>query len=50
MTNLLDVAGPPWMSFEEGVLSLVDAAHSVGQEMGLNLNKVQPDFFVSVMA
>lgn len=45
----------PWKEMvkicrEEGVLSLVDAAHSVGQEMGLNLTEVQPDFFVSVIA
>lgn len=41
----------PWerlveMCKKEGVLSLVDAAHSVGQ-IQLDLAKMQPDFFVS---
>jgi hercynylcysteine S-oxide lyase len=33
---------------EENVLSLVDAAHSIGQQVGLNLSKTAPDFWVSV--
>lgn len=33
---------------EEGVLSIVDAAHSVGQEMGIDLGAVRPDFWISV--
>lgn len=33
---------------EEGVWSVVDAAHSIGQEMDINLGEVQPDFFLSV--
>ncbi|KAF7307472.1 PLP-dependent transferase [Mycena indigotica] len=42
----------PWKEMvaiakEFNVLSLVDAAHLVGQETGLNLNEVDPDFWVS---
>lgn len=33
---------------EENILSLVDAAHSIGQQVGLNLDKTGPDFWVSV--
>jgi len=29
------------------VWSLVDAAHSIGQEVGINLGKAQPDFWIS---
>lgn len=32
----------------ENVWTLVDAAHAVGQIVGINLSKTQPDFFVSV--
>ncbi|TFK33142.1 PLP-dependent transferase [Crucibulum laeve] len=42
----------PWKDMvkicrEEGVWSLVDAAHSVGQEIDLRLAEVQPDFWIS---
>lgn len=33
---------------QENVWSLVDAAHAIGQVVGINLNKTQPDFFISV--
>ena len=33
---------------QENVWTLVDAAHAVGQIVGINLSKTQPDFFVSV--
>jgi hypothetical protein len=32
---------------EEGVYSVVDAAHAVGQQTGINLTKSMPDFWVS---
>jgi selenocysteine lyase/cysteine desulfurase len=43
----------PWKEMvqvckEEGIFSLIDAAHSLGQEVGLNLNEVDPDFWLSV--
>ena len=43
----------PWKEMvaicrEEGALSFVDAAHSLGQEQHINLDVVQPDFWVSV--
>ncbi|KAJ7716635.1 pyridoxal phosphate-dependent transferase [Mycena metata] len=50
-------AGPaiilPWREMaaickEEGVLSIVDAAHSLGQEANIRLEDTQPDFWVSV--
>ncbi|TCD65233.1 hypothetical protein EIP91_002941 [Steccherinum ochraceum] len=42
----------PWkelvaMCKEEGVWSVVDAAHSLGQEVNINLSDVQPDFWIS---
>lgn len=42
----------PWKEMvkicrEENILSLVDAVHSVGQELNLSLTEAQPDFFVS---
>ncbi|KAF8885057.1 pyridoxal phosphate-dependent transferase [Gymnopilus junonius] len=42
----------PWKEMvkickEEGIWSLVDAAHSIGQEVGLNLTEADPDFWVS---
>ncbi|KAJ7439071.1 pyridoxal phosphate-dependent transferase [Mycena galericulata] len=49
-------AGPaiilPWREMvaickEEGVLSIVDAAHSLGQEANIRLDVVQPDFWIS---
>lgn len=33
---------------EEGVWSVIDAAHAIGQQVGLNLNKTDPDFWISV--
>lgn len=43
----------PWremvtISKKEGVWSVVDAAHSIGQEVGIDLDEAQPDFWVSV--
>lgn len=43
----------PWREMvqicrEEGVYSVVDAAHSIGQEVGINLEEAQPDFWFSV--
>ena len=32
----------------ENVWTLVDAAHAIGQIVGIDLNKTQPDFFISV--
>lgn len=32
----------------EGIYSIVDAAHSIGQEVNLNLTEAQPDFWFSV--
>ena len=33
---------------DEGVWSVIDAAHSIGQEVDLDLNNAKPDFWVSV--
>ena len=46
-------AGLPWKEMtkickEEGVWSVIDAAHSIGQEADINLSEVEPDFWVSV--
>ena len=43
----------PWKEMvaicrERGILTLVDAAHSVGQELDINLKEADPDFWVSV--
>jgi selenocysteine lyase/cysteine desulfurase len=43
----------PWKEMvqvckEEGVMSVIDAAHSIGQELNLDLNKADPDFWISV--
>lgn len=43
----------PWQEMVEicrdyGVWSVVDAAHSIGQESDINLSKSKPDFWVSV--
>ena len=43
----------PWKEMvqickDEGVWSVVDAAHSIGQEVDLDLNNARPDFWVSV--
>jgi selenocysteine lyase/cysteine desulfurase len=45
----------PWKEMvqickEESVLSIIDAAHSIGQEINLDLNKADPDFWTSVCA
>jgi len=32
----------------ENVRTLVDAAHAIGQIVGIDLNNTQPDFFISV--
>lgn len=45
----------PWREMvaichEEGVMSLVDAAHSLGQEQNINLSATKPDFWISVSA
>jgi selenocysteine lyase/cysteine desulfurase len=33
---------------ERGVLTVVDAAHSIGQEPNINLSEADPDFWASV--
>ena len=33
---------------DEDVWSVIDAAHSIGQEVDLDLEKIAPDFWVSV--
>ncbi|KAF9243517.1 pyridoxal phosphate-dependent transferase [Melanogaster broomeanus] len=43
----------PWKEMvaicrEAGVISVVDAAHSIGQELDINLSEARPDFWVSV--
>jgi len=43
----------PWQEMvkickDHNVWSVVDAAHSIGQEMNINLSQYQPDFWVSV--
>ena len=43
----------PWKEMvaicrEAGVISVVDGAHSIGQELDINLSEVRPDFWVSV--
>jgi selenocysteine lyase/cysteine desulfurase len=43
----------PWKEMvqvckEGGAYSVIDAAHSLGQEVGINLEKADPDFWVSV--
>ena len=45
----------PWKDMvkickQEGIFSLIDAAHSIGQEVGINLHDIDPDFWVSVRA
>ncbi|KAJ6554374.1 pyridoxal phosphate-dependent transferase [Mycena capillaripes] len=42
----------PWQALgqvckEAGVYSVIDGAHSIGQEMNINLGKADPDFWVS---
>ncbi|KAH6876677.1 lolT-1 [Coprinopsis sp. MPI-PUGE-AT-0042] len=42
----------PWqemvqMCKDEGIWTLVDAAHSIGHELDINLSAIQPDFWVS---
>ena len=43
----------PWKEMvnickEQGVLSVVDAAHAIGQEVGIDLSESKPDFWISV--
>ena len=43
----------PWegivkMCAEEGVLSVVDAAQAIGQQVDINLSETKPDFWISV--
>lgn len=43
----------PWKEMvtlcrERGILTVIDAAHSVGQEPDINLSEAGPDFWVSV--
>jgi len=43
----------PWKEMvaicrEAGVISVIDGAHSIGQELDINLSEVRPDFWVSV--
>lgn len=43
----------PWKEMvaickDEGIWSVIDAAHSIGQEVGVNLTESAPDFWVSV--
>jgi selenocysteine lyase/cysteine desulfurase len=43
----------PWKEMvaicrERGILTVVDAAHSVGQEPNINLKEADPDFWISV--
>ena len=43
----------PWKEMvaicrEAGVISVVDGAHSIGQELDINLSEARPDFWVSV--
>jgi len=43
----------PWKEMvalcrERGILTVVDAAHSIGQEPNINLSEADPDFWVSV--
>jgi len=33
---------------DEQIWSVIDAAHSIGQEVGINLTKAAPDFWISV--
>jgi len=43
----------PWKELvkickEEGIWSVIDAAHSIGQEQNIDLTEVAPDFWTSV--
>lgn len=43
----------PWKEMvqicrDENVISVIDAAHCIGQEGGIRLNEVDPDFWISV--
>jgi selenocysteine lyase/cysteine desulfurase len=43
----------PWeriveLCHKEGVLSVVDAAHAIGQQLDIDLSKTKPDFWISV--
>lgn len=53
--SLVSVPGVllPWKELvqicrEEGIWSVVDAAHSIGQENDINLGEAKPDFWISV--
>jgi selenocysteine lyase/cysteine desulfurase len=35
---------------EEDVVSVVDAAHAIGQQVGITLSESKPDFWISVSA
>ena len=42
----------PWQEMvkiakEEDIMTVVDAAHAIGQEVGIDLKKVDPDFWIS---
>ena len=42
----------PWQEMvkiakEGGIMTVVDAAHAIGQEVGIDLKKVDPDFWIS---
>ena len=43
----------PWKEMvqickDENVISVIDAAHNIGQETNVKLNEVDPDFWISV--
>lgn len=43
----------PWeriaeLCHKEGIMSLIDAAHTIGQQVDVNLSISKPDFWVSV--
>lgn len=43
----------PWervvdLCTQEGVISVVDAAHAIGQQLDIDVSKTKPDFWISV--